>query len=165
MNGLAVGMKEAAIGMAVISILLILAVTAIISTLYVFSEKIGRKSRLKIATKKIAIWGAIFFLIGFLWEYHSDVRVRARAHGCTQELSPHDGGLYRAEQCYLGGGNMLLRVFDARSNRLLAERTYPLVDVPELVWTRKRVFDRFGPEDMSIELPPILLDRLIAKLP
>jgi hypothetical protein len=165
MNGLAVGVQEAAIGMVIILFIAISVVLFIILIAYIFRVKTGRILRLKIAAKKILIWSVVLLVAGTAWKYQSDVRMRAKAQACTHELSPDDGGRYRAEQCSLGGYVMLLRVYEARTGQLLAERTYSVVDTPELIWTSRGVFDRFGPEEMVVRLPPTLLDRVRASMP
>jgi hypothetical protein len=164
MNGLAVAIQTSAIGMAIVFIVLVTGAALLIAAAYVFSQKDGRKSRLKKAARKILAAFCLLFAVTASWRYYLGQSMRANAHACTQQF-PSNRGRYRAEHCHLGREQMLLRVYDARTGTLLADRTYWAAEDPKLIWTDDSVFDLSGPDDMTVSLPPTLLDHMLAKLP
>jgi hypothetical protein len=150
---------------AVFTVLVVVGVCFITSLGHVFSEPTGRTQRAWTSLKrslKLVAW-VVLVMAGL--KYAIDARGRSNASGCAKQFSSADGGLYLTEHCFLSGDKTLLRVYRAKDGTLLAERTYPELDTPELVWSKDEVYDRFGPEDVAIPLPPSLLDRLRAKLP
>lgn len=81
------------------------------------------------------------------------------AHECVREVA---ATAYIGEVCYLPAGHgTLFRLYDARTGRLLAERTYSDLD-PGMVWADDKVF--YLPE-RYVSLPPSWLDRIRAMLP
>jgi hypothetical protein len=104
---------------------------------------------------------------------------------CKRSVSPD--GLYRAERCTLewnpgGSSNYVGRLFDAKTGKLLAQRTFTTA-VPDLFWssgvsypdssqTVKQIgpsveFSRGDPDDgeSGIQIPPSLWDKLLATRP
>ncbi len=93
---------------------------------------------------------------------------RSKARECEKSRSPD--GLYVAERCLVQwkGGNdpdYVGRVYDAKSGRLLVERSFS-TPVPELSWWKNTVsFSRGGDEASEVYLPPSLYDRFKVLLP
>jgi hypothetical protein len=103
---------------------------------------------------------------GFLTNYAIDANLRmTRGVDCVWDPipNPKDSPCY-ANFCYLTKDTVVLRVFDAKDDELLAERTYRNSDLGRFYWKSDALrYDTFTGD--SIALPPTLLDRLLAKFP
>jgi hypothetical protein len=96
--------------------------------------------------------------------YFTSAINRVRAHECVKKESRY--GPYIGEYCYLPyRDGMLFRLYDAKTNRLLAERGYSDIE-PRIVFSEDVVYYNMSasPEEY-VSLPPTWLDRLRAKLP
>ncbi|WP_141754999.1 hypothetical protein [Burkholderia plantarii] len=73
-------------------------------------------------------------------------------------------GDYFAEYAYLPRGKILLRLYDAHSKNLLAERLYDYQDRIRLAWTKNSlIYDTSAEgDDGEIKLPPGFWDKLEA---
>jgi hypothetical protein len=167
MNGLALYTQSVWIGAVFVCAMVVILLCLLMTALYVFSARTERKARLKRAGKKILIGSTLFLLVAFVLKYQADARVRSNAHMSGQSISTNDGGLYIARYAYLGREEVLLRVYRRSDMTLIAERIYSELDEVGLVWTTDKViydtsaFDGKG----YIDLPPTLLDRILAKFP
>ena len=90
----------------------------------------------------------------------------ARVPNCQWDAVPNpDNAPYSARWCKLAKDTVLLRLYDAKEQHLLAERSFFQMDHPNFYWRA----DAFGydtrPDGGLIWLPPSLIDRLRAKLP
>jgi len=126
---------------------------------YVVSEPTGRGRR----ARQLAIVSArrLAFLVGavLLINYAVDVSRRLGAHECRRET---EANLYVGELCSTPNRfGELLRIYDAQTGELLAERTYADMD-PRLVWGSDRVY--YGADEEYVRLPPTWWDQLTAKL-
>lgn len=104
----------------------------------------------------------IIVTIGF--QYLLSAHRRTHAHECKREMSW--GEIYIGEICYLPyRDGTLFRLYDAKTNELLAERTYSDM-YPKMVFGNDRVYYSMSsdPEDYLL-LPPTWLDRFRAKIP
>lgn len=71
--------------------------------------------------------------------------------------------LYIGEICAIGlRTKYLFRLFEIKSGKLVAERTFYHPD-PQILWGDNQVW--YGDDDEYVALPPALLDRFMAKLP
>lgn len=97
-------------------------------------------------------------------QYLLAARHRAHAHECERKVSRGDS--YIGEICYLPyRDGTLFRLYDARSNDLIAERTYSDI-YPKMVFGDDRVYYSMSAgTEAYVLLPPTWLDRLRAKLP
>ena len=88
--------------------------------------------------------------------------------GWTAEIFKSQGGAYLAQ---LGGDDetVYLRLYDARSKRIFAARTYPVGMSLNLQWRADRlIYETAGSNDYEeryIDLPPTYLDWLFARWP
>lgn len=167
MNGLAVGMQAAGIGILVLLTMTGVAISLLLSSIYVLHRKAGRFARLKTATKRIGIGLGVALLVGAGWSYHRAADTRDPATRFHTVRSVEDGGLYTAGYAYLAGDRILLRVYRTSDMALLAERTYWNPDAAKLIWTRESlIYDTAASDgDGLVPLPPSLIDRLSARLP
>ena len=115
---------------------------------------------------KLRLIKAIFILlvIALVAQYAFFVRSRIYANECRKEVD--DLRRYIGEVCYLPyRDGALFRLYDAKTNKLVAERTYSDI-YPQMLFDGDRVYYHLGvsPEEY-VPLPPTLLDRLRAKLP
>lgn len=116
--------------------------------------------RLRSAIRLAALAAAAVFLV----LYDLDVRDRSTAHECKRE----DFGDYTGETCYLAHEyGTLFRLYAARSDELLAERTYLEPNAPRLLWFHDHVLYDIGARDGKgyVTLPPTRWDWLRARLP
>lgn len=94
--------------------------------------------------------------------YGLDVRARHGATECERVTS----GNYIGEVCYIPREyGALFRLYESKSGRLLAERTYYDPEPPHMFWHSDYVHYDITDEDGYVRLPPTWLDRLRAKLP
>lgn len=90
--------------------------------------------------------------------------LRRTAHACETDVSYN--GQYTATQCLLDAGYDYIRVYDSRTKRLLADRTYSCEPSNvKLIVDDAMVFDGCAEDDSVINLPPSLVDRIRALLP
>lgn len=166
MNGLATGVQAAS--MLALAAVVLLGITAglLIVVLYSFSRQEGRLGRMKSGMKAFDSALAIVILLFCAGAYYKDARLRARATQFGTELSRGDGGRYTARYAYLGGEQILLRLYRTSDMQLLAERTYAYPDAVRLIWTKESlIFDTAVDRDGEIRLPPTRFDRFKAMLP
>lgn len=71
---------------------------------------------------------------------------------------------YLARYCYLSKDTVLLRLYGANGEQLLAERMFFELDFLRLYW-RSDTLNYDTETGGSIPLPPTILDRFRAKLP
>jgi len=130
----------------------------------VFGVRVKRRTRLRrmakhcaaVVISTIAAW----LIADYLWL----AQLRPTAHGCHSDVS--DNGEYVATRCLLNAGQDYLRLYESRTGRLIADRTYSCDPAdPKLIVLDHIVFDGCAHDDSAIKLPPSLLDRLRAKLP
>jgi len=147
--------------------LLVACVFVAISARRVFSKKTDRGKRARIEAKRFVAWVISATIIVIALNYAMDVKTRSGAHEWQQSISTEDGGLYTAEYCYVGFDKILLRLYSSQDRSLLAERMYWYPDSARLLWTSDSLVFNTNPGSGSgeIQLPPTLLDRLLAKLP
>lgn len=133
MNGLATGVQAAS--MLALAAVVLLGITAglLIVVLYSFSRQEGRLGRMKSGMKALGSALAIVILLFCAGAYYNDARLRARATQFVTELSRGDGGRYTARYAYLGGEQILLRLYRTSDMQLLAERTYAYPDAVRLI--------------------------------
>ncbi|ODV42620.1 hypothetical protein AWV79_24730 [Cupriavidus sp. UYMMa02A] len=134
---------------------------------FVFSRREGRRERARrLATAATrcglalgAMWTAIVYGSG-AWE-------RTSAHNCRRLPVPDASAKYEAEYCYLSQHKVLVRVYSASRNVLLAQRTFANSGPVRLHWDRGvLVFDPGAADGNGrLVLPPSLRDRLMARLP
>lgn len=105
------------------------------------------------------IWIAIVYGHG-AWE-------RAGAHNCRHLPAVDASARYAAEYCYLRQDRLLLRIYDARRDGVLARRTFTSVEPVRLSWDGQAlVYDAAAPGAKGrLLLPPTMRDKLLARLP
>ncbi|WP_175688554.1 hypothetical protein [Burkholderia anthina] len=129
-----------------------------------FGAPENRQRRIGRAAKHASSVVVATACIGYLGHYVWLAKLRQTAHACTSKVS--SDGKYVVTQCLLNAGYDLLRVYDDRTRRLLAERTYACEPFNiEMVVTDGRAFDGCAAEDSSVTLPPSILDQARALLP
>ncbi|MFM0731562.1 hypothetical protein PQQ52_13850 [Paraburkholderia sediminicola] len=136
------------------------------SLMFIFSSRDGRTMRTRQIALLTAKRFAILVALGYTGNYLLDVR--QRSHAATwHNVPPGADARYTASYSYLWNDKILLRLYDAQSRKLLAERTYFNLDTANLVWTdHSLIYDTSANGDAGeISLPPSLLDNLRAKLP
>ena len=72
---------------------------------------------------------------------------------------------YVARYCYLTKDTVLLRLYAANADQVLAERMFFHLDRPTFYWEPDEFGYATSPDGGVISLPPTLLDRLRARLP
>jgi hypothetical protein len=167
MNGLAIYAQVVGVGAMVVCAMVVILLYLLVAILYVFSGKTGRKARLKKAGIR-GVFGTTLFLVAvFALRYQADARERANAHISGESISDEDGGPYIARYAYLGNREVLLRVYRRSDMSLIAERTYSELDEVKLAWTTDElIYDTSAFDGKGyIDLPPTLLDRILAKFP
>jgi len=97
-----------------------------------------------------------------------DKKSEQDTNGWTTVVSKSHNGSYLAK--FTGGNNRIrLRIYDARSGKMLAERYYSDGYSLDLEWRRDRVIyqtsDSTGYSEEYIRLPPTYLDWVFARLP
>jgi hypothetical protein len=133
----------------------------------IFSQKPDRMQRakalLRLSVKRTIVCGLALVLLTYAYNaYH-----RVRASECERKTSNFPP-YYVAELCYIGGGDFIGRVYDARHTKI-AERT--ISTDPELTWYdngadgRGIRFGIGGDGSASVDMPPTWLDRIRARLP
>ena len=101
--------------------------------------------------------------------YSGEVSRRNHASHWQFEKSKFDEGRYTAKYAYVGRGAALLRIYETKSDRLLAERQFHAAVPVGLIWMPNGV--QYSTNDDSwfyegvIDLPPNRIDRLLAHLP
>jgi hypothetical protein len=113
------------------------------------------------------MWLGAFIAFICLCSYVIDAHMRAtRTSSCEWIVVPNpDDVPYFARWCKLTKDTVLLRLYDAKEQHLLAERTYFQLDRPNLGWAPNYFWYDSYPDDAFIELPPSIFERLRAKLP
>lgn len=116
---------------------------------------------------RCALWIVVPIALIQLGSYIIDARTRAaRAPSCEWRLVPNPNNTsYVARWCKLTKDTVLLRLYDATEQNLLAERAYFQLDRPNLGWAHDYLWYDTHPDDAFIALPPSMLERLRAKLP
>jgi len=111
---------------------------------------------------------AVLFL-GVALDYLCDARSRSGADKWIVESSVWDNGTYTARYAYLDRRTGLLRLYETKSGRLLAERTFIYPDKIRLDWEPGMVVYSTNESsflhDGAIEFPPSTLDRILAFFP
>jgi hypothetical protein len=113
------------------------------------------------------IWLITFTGVVYVCGYAFDVRTRlTRLERCQWTLvSSPDARPYIARYCLLDKETALLRLYDAKGQRVLAERMFFELDRPNFYWKDDALGYSTPPDGGVISLPPTVLDRLRAKLP
>ncbi|MES2529853.1 MAG: hypothetical protein V4636_02370 [Pseudomonadota bacterium] len=101
-----------------------------------------------------------------LLDYSFDVSKRlSNQHACRWDLVENPkNSPYVARYCQLTKDTVVLRLYDAKEENLLAERIYFEENVALVVWTPTELLYRNSTGDVIL-LPPTLIDRLRAKFP
>jgi hypothetical protein len=150
-------------GLVLIAIIMLIAVARSLTS--IFSERTGRGVRamniLRVSIRRVVI----AVVLGFIANYALDVRLRSHTGSCRSEHSDIEGQPYTATYCLLWNDNVLLRLYDTNTEKLLAERTYYYLDFPKLTWTKDSLIYDTSSENGEIRFPPTLIDRLRAKFP
>lgn len=119
--------------------------------------------------KRISIICLLLVFSFFILFYSGEVSRRNRASDWQFEKSIFDDGRYTAKYGYVGRGAALLRIYETKSDRLLAERQFHAAVPVKLIWMPAGV--QYSTNDDSwfyegvINLPPDRIDRLLAHLP
>lgn len=115
---------------------------------------------------RVGCWTAALGLLAYLCGYALDVNKRmTRAPGCQWNVAPNPDAMpYLARYCYLSKDTVLLRLYGANGEQLLAERMFFELDFVRLYW-RSDTLNYDTETGGSIPLPPTTLDRFRAKLP
>lgn len=130
----------------------------------VFGARVKRRKRLIGAGRFVATIVIATAAIGLLAHYVWLAGLRRTAHDCDSQVS--DNHEYIGKQCFLNAGLSYLRVYDAQTKSLLADRTYTCNAADTKLFVGDQMaFDACAEGDSSIRLPPSLLDRLRALLP
>ncbi|MCX4174426.1 MULTISPECIES: hypothetical protein [Paraburkholderia] len=161
------GYSESMLMLCILAIVVTVTLVSFVrSVMFIFSSGDGRTMR----TRQIALLTAerlaIVVALAYTGNYLLDVR--QRSHAATWHNVPSDtDARYTASYSYLWNNKILLRLYDAKSKKLLAERTHFNLDAPNLAWTdHSLIYDTSADgDDGEISLPPSLLDTLLAKLP
>jgi len=150
-----------------VTLAILAAVAGVCSLMYIFAATTCRAERAARVSKTFAKIVVVAAMIALVVNYAFDIRLRSGAHDCERKSS--NDGRYVAELCLLRDNghdaDYVGRVYDARNNELLVERTF---DAPEteLLWFSGQIsFMRGGDDSDAIHLPPSWLDRLRSKLP
>jgi len=112
----------------------------------------------------------LFVIVGLVsFFYICEVLKRSSIRAWISVYSVVDGGRYLAKYAYLSREEAILRIYDGRNGDLLAERTFLTLDSVKLQWGIGRVwyttFDKSMFYDGYVDLPPSLLDRILAHTP
>lgn len=115
---------------------------------------------------RIGVWavasGLCISFIGYVIDAH---KRHTRGAACVWETVPNPDNMpYMARYCYLTKDTGLLRLYDGKGKKLLAERMYFNLDLPRLYWSPDALSYETSTGE-SIQLPPTWLDRLRALLP
>lgn len=134
---------------------------------FVFARREGRRERAMWLAAAVTRCG---LALGAMWTaivYGSGAWERAGAHNCRRLPMPDASARYEAEYCYLSQHKVLVRVYSAGRNVVLAQRTVPNSGPVRLHWDRSvLVFDAAAADGKGrLVLPPSLRDRLMARLP
>jgi hypothetical protein len=118
---------------------------------------------MKLSFKRAALFAAVVVLYFFIIDH------TPRGTECQKSTSPD--GFYIAERCLLhwhpgSDSDYVGRVYDAKSGKLLAQRTFSTT-VPEILWFDDggMSFSRGGDEAAFITFPLSVWDRLLAARP
>jgi hypothetical protein len=118
---------------------------------------------MKLSFKRAALFAAVVVLYFFLIDH------TPRGTECQKSTSPN--GLYIAERCvleWIPGGNSeyVGRIFDAKSGKLLVQRTFS-TPVPEILWFDdvSMSFSMGGDKAAFITFPLSVWDKLLAARP
>jgi hypothetical protein len=127
---------------------------------------VGRFKKVLILLRRVILWIAVFGVVIYLIDYSLDVSERLSLEpACRWNLIENPSKEpYVARSCYLTKDTVILRLYDLKEENLLAERVYSEPNVVLVAWTPSELLYRNSMGD-GILLPPILIDRLRAKLP
>ena len=132
-------------------------------------------SRLLRVLLRWAYWIAALVAMVYFCNYLLDAHTRTtRAPSCEWDPVPNPFNVvyekaYTARFCYLARHVFLLQIHHA-DGTLVAERTYDDSAFPSTYWKSNGVDYTYSGSDGSaaggfIDIPPTLIDRLLAKLP
>ncbi|MDQ0138812.1 hypothetical protein [Cupriavidus necator] len=147
--------------------LLLLGLAAFRAVAYIMASPYGRKAR---ARQMMLVSTGRLLAVGGIWTaivYGHGASERAGAHNCRRVPAVDAAARYAAEYCYLGGERILLRIYGAERDRVLAHRTFTSAGPVRLSWDGQGVvFDPAAPGRKGrLALPPALHERLLARLP
>ena len=115
------------------------------------------------------IWIGIPSILVGAGYYAQDAHKRSFAKTWEQQSSTADGGKYVARHSYIGRDYIVLRIYRAADNQLLAERTYHHPLPFWLIWSKGQVI--YSTNDSSlfydggIALPPTQTDNILSMFP
>lgn len=161
MNGLSSYAEISASGGLFAMLILAFSIILLVSWQHISKSKIGKFGRFKIVLTRtllttLALTSALVIF------RHSVIEKDIFAVKFSQETSL--SGDYLVEYAYLPRDEILLRLYDARSKNLLAERRYDYQDRIRLVWTKNSlIYDTSADGDNGeIKLPPGFWDKFKA---
>ncbi len=127
---------------------------------------VSRFRRILISLTRFVAWLVALGIVVLLLDYSLDVSKRmSRGPACQWNIVPNPGNEpYVARYCHLTKDTVVLRLYDAKEEQLLAERMYFEQNIASVFWTHDALIYTTRTDDV-ISLPPTLLDRLRAKLP
>lgn len=113
------------------------------------------------------MWLTIVIAALYLWGYAFDVHKRTTREPACQwiEVPNRDAMPYAARWCKLTKDTVLLRLYAANADQVLAERMFFHLDRPTFCWEAGEFGYATSPDGGVISLPPTLLDRVRARLP
>jgi hypothetical protein len=126
----------------------------------------ARLEKIRKSLERIALWIGALTIVFVLLDYSLDVSKRlSREPACTWDLVENlENEPYVARYCHLTKDTVMVRLYDAKEEDVLAERMYFEQNMAKIYWTPDGLL-----YDTSIggviSLPPTLIDRLRAKLP
>ncbi|WP_155122865.1 hypothetical protein [Burkholderia ubonensis] len=166
--------NEAGIGLMAIVLILILPIIALASLVELMHTILSNPGHWRGTAKEVAITFirrsatliAIVVPLGIAWGYWKDAQLRAICEPKERNSEQSPDGSYWARYCYFGG-TVILRLYDKEGKRLLAERTYrDTSGIPvNLHWAKETLMYPEGQDLGTINLPPTLYDRSMARLP
>jgi hypothetical protein len=147
--------------------LLLLGLALLRAVIYVMATPNGRKAR---AQRLALVAAGRMLAVGGIWTaivYGHGASERAGAHNCRRLPAVDAAARYAAEYCHLGRERVLLRIYGAERDRVLAHRTFTSSSPVRLSWDGQAVvYDPAAPGKKGrLALPPTLGDRLLARLP
>jgi hypothetical protein len=116
---------------------------------------------------RIGLWIAALTVFLYLCGYAFDVHKRTtKVLSCRWNTVPNPTAKpYTARWCKLTKDTVLLRLYAANADQVLAERMFFHLDRPTFYWEAGEFGYATSPDGGVISLPPTLLDRLRARLP
>lgn len=153
---------------------LIVVIIAIISlgrsVCLIFASRDGRLQRSldigRIAARRTFLSVVIVAVLGYGWSYYRNAHLRSICAEKDRSSEWSVDGVYAARYCYFKD-TIVLRLYDRRGQRLVAERTYRDTsgDPVRIYWEKSVLLYAEDYDFGRINLPPSLYDRLLAKLP